>query len=175
MAGIKKIPKRRRRENKTDYKLRLGMLKSPLRRIVIRKSNRYISIQAVESDEAKDKVIWGITSKALLSYGWDEKHSGSLKSLPAGYLTGILFAKKIDNKQKYIIDIGMARNIKGSRICSVIKGIIDGGVKIDVGKEIFPDEKKIEGEHQKKEIKEMLKKIKSKITGLKSGGKADEK
>ena len=42
------IRKRRRRENKTDYKMRINLLKSQIQRIVFRKSNRYIIGQVVE-------------------------------------------------------------------------------------------------------------------------------
>ena len=47
--------KRRRREGKTDYKARLAMLKSEKPRLVIRKSNRYLVVQIVGSEIAKDK------------------------------------------------------------------------------------------------------------------------
>ena len=55
--------KRRRLENKTDYKLRMGLLKSKTDRITIRKSNKYISLQVVKSEEAQDRVLFGISSK----------------------------------------------------------------------------------------------------------------
>jgi len=167
MAGLIKLKKRRRQENRTDYKARLSLLKSNLKRIVIRRSNKYISLQVIESNESKDKVLFGLTSKALIEYGWNEKFSGSLKSIPAGYLAGLLFAKKIDNKEKYIIDLGMAKNIKGSRLFATVKGIVDGGIKINADKKIFPDEKRLDGMHQKKEMSELIKKIKAKIIGEK--------
>jgi len=52
MAGSKRTIKRRRRENKTDYKARKKMLESGETRIVIRKTNRYFIVQVVESYEA---------------------------------------------------------------------------------------------------------------------------
>ena len=95
--------KRRRRENKTDYKLRMNLLKSGKNRIVIRKTNKYFIVQVVESRESQDKVLVGVSSKDLLKNGWDKEFSGSLKSLPAGYLTGLLFAKKIEDKKNEFI------------------------------------------------------------------------
>ena len=86
---VRRTLKRRRRESKTDYKLRKNILKSGIPRIVIRRTNRYFVVQAIESVEAQDKVIAGVTSKELLKKGWDAKKAGSLKSIPAGYLTGI--------------------------------------------------------------------------------------
>ena len=44
--AIKTI-KRRRRENKTDYNLRIGLLKSKNGRIVVRRTNKYVYLQLV--------------------------------------------------------------------------------------------------------------------------------
>lgn len=150
-----KTTKKRRRKSKTDYKARLMMLKSPLHRIVIRKTNRYVVVQYVKSKESQDYIETGANSKALLKYGWEEKNAGSLKSLTACYLTGLLLGKKIkklEKNGKAIIDIGLERNIKKSRICAVLKGIIDSGIEIKCKKEIFPEEKRIRGEHLKNKI-----------------------
>ena len=122
-----RVQKKRRKQNKTDYKLRIGLLKSSIPRIVIRKTNKYLIVQAVETEEAKDKIINGINSKDLLKNGWDKKLEGSLKSMPAAYLTGLLMAKKT-GKGNFILDIGMAKHLKGSRICAVAKGLVDGGL-----------------------------------------------
>ena len=95
MVGLR-TQKRRRREGKTDYKLRLNLLKSGIPRIVIRRTNKYFNVQAVESNEAKDKVLLTVSSKDLIKEGGlDKKYSGSLKSITAGYLTGILTARKL--------------------------------------------------------------------------------
>ena len=158
--------KQRRQSRKTDYKARLGMLKSELPRIVVRKTNKYLIVQAIKSDEAKDKVIKGITSKELLKNGWEKKFSGSLKSIPAGYLTGLLFAKKL-GKEEFILDIGIIKNISGNRIYSVVKGLIDGGVNINVNEKIFPSEERLNGEHLKEELKSNIKQIKEKLKWMK--------
>ena len=47
-----KTIRRRRLEHKTDYKARLGLLKSNMPKLVVRKSNRYITVQLVISDIA---------------------------------------------------------------------------------------------------------------------------
>lgn len=151
--------KRRRRENKTDYKSRRILLTSGLPRIVVRRTNKYFILQAVESYEAQDKVIATITSKDLLKNGWDIKMEGSLKSIPAGYLTGLLFAKKLGNG-KYIVDLGMTRTLKGSRIFSVVKGLVDGGLDINVNEIVFPSEERLNGEHLKDGLKDMIAKVK---------------
>ena len=156
--GLRTI-KRRRRENKTDYKARRILLTSGLPRIVVRRTNKYYILQAVESDEAQDKVLATITSKDLLKNGWDAKAGGSLKSVPAGYLTGLLMAKKL-GKGKYIMDLGMARTFKGGRVFSVVKGLVDGGLDIPANKKVFPTEERLNGDHLKDDVKAMIAKVK---------------
>ena len=161
--------KKRRIEKRTDYKLRFGLLKSGKARIVIRRSNKYFTIQVVESSESKDKILFGITSKDLIKSGWDAKLSGSLKSLPAGYLTGLLFANKLKEKKfnkELIVDLGMRRTIDGNRSYSVIKGLVDGGLKLNVNEKIFPPEGRLNGEHLKPEVKEMISQVRSKLGGV---------
>lgn len=161
-----RIVKKRRRERKTDYKARLSLIKSGLPRIVVRKTNRYVIAQYVESKEAQDKLKTGVTSKQLLKYGWEKKNEGSLKSLPACYLTGLLLGKKIqDKEQEVILDIGLIRNVKKNRIYAVLKGLADAGIKINHKKEVFPEEKRIRGEHLKNKID--FDKIKDNISSLK--------
>lgn len=140
---------------KTDYKLRLTLLKSPFPRIVVRKTNRYVIVQYIKSKEAQDKIVLGVTSKELLKYGWKKEDAGSLKSLPACYFSGLLLGKKIktlEKNHKAIIDIGLARNIKKSRICAVVMGLVDSNIDINYKKDIFPNEKRKQGEHLKNKI-----------------------
>lgn len=165
MSKSLRIQKRRRRENKTDYGARLQMLKSYVPRLVIRRTNKYIIIQLVSTEEAKDKVLSGVTSKELLENGWDTKLAGSLKSLPAAYLTGILMAKKLGKaKEKYAVDLGMARNIKGSRIYASVKGLVDGGLNVSAGEKCFPTKERIEGNHTPNS-KAIVAKVKAKLLG----------
>lgn len=154
--------KRRRRENKTDYKLRMGLLKSSLPRIVIRKTNRYIILQAIESFEAQDKVIAGVTSRDLLDNGWDEKIAGSLKSIPACHLAGMLLAKKL-KKGEYILDMGMAINHTGGRMYAAASGLVEGGLKIRVSDKVFPAKEKLDGENTKEEVKKIIAKVKANL------------
>jgi len=157
----KRTLKRRRREGRTDYKSRLGLLKSGVPRIIIRKTNKYFIVQKVESHEAQDKVVMTVSSKDLLKNGWDKKKVGSLKSIPAGYLTGLLVAKKLKSKSKHIVDLGMARTVNGSRIFAVVKGLIDGGLNISANEKAFPSEDRIAGKHT--ELGDMIVKIMEKL------------
>jgi large subunit ribosomal protein L18 len=159
-----KTIKRRRLECKTDYVLRLNILKSKLQRIVIRRTNKYFIAQIVDSVAAQDKVILGVTSKDLVDHGWDSKAVGSLKSIPAGYLTGYLLAKKA-KEGEYIVDLGMAKNHKGGRLYSVIAGLVAGGLKIHASEEVFPSEERLMGEGLKPEVKTMISKVKENLGG----------
>jgi large subunit ribosomal protein L18 len=131
-------------------------LKSFLPRVVIRKTNSYIIAQLVKSKGAQDFVLCTANSKELLQHGWPSKYTGSLKSIPAAYLTGILLANKIKNKKiaikKVIVDIGIAKATKGSRIFACVKGLLDGGINAPHSAEVLPDENRIYGRHMQKEI-----------------------
>jgi large subunit ribosomal protein L18 len=144
--------KRRRAEGKTDYRARIRLLKSGKARVVFRKTNRYIIGQYVKSIEAKDKVLVGVNSKELLNYGWLPSYN--LKSLPACYLTGFLLGKKVleKNEKEGIFDIGLIRSIAKSRVYAFLKGIVDAGLKIKHKEEVFPDEKRLGGEHLKNKV-----------------------
>ena len=131
--------KRRRAEAKTDYRARLTLLKSDKVRLVIRKTNRYIVMQLVESSEAQDKIIFGASSKSLLEKGWPKDLAGSLKSLPAAYLTGLMLSKMAKGKvSEAILDLGMQRNIAKSRLYAALNGAVDGGLAVPHSKEILP-------------------------------------
>ena len=136
-----KTIRRRRLEAKTDYKARLALLKSGKPRLVVRKTNRGIIVQIVQSEIAQDKVICGASSKILLSKGWPKELEGSLKSLAAAYLTGFVVGKMaIDKKIKEaILDAGMHINVKNSRIYAVVRGAIDAGLKVPCDQSILPE------------------------------------
>jgi large subunit ribosomal protein L18 len=157
-----KLKYKRRMEGKTDYKARMFLLKSNLPRIVIRKTNRYIIAQVVESKEARDTIKMGITSKELVKSGW----TGSFKNVPAAYATGLILGKKaIENGiKKAILDEGIIRSTKGSRVYAFVKGAIDSGLDIPHNAKIFPDESRISGDHIKnsEQIKKIINKLKGK-------------
>ncbi|MFA5019471.1 MAG: 50S ribosomal protein L18 [Candidatus Pacearchaeota archaeon] len=166
MHKIGKTIRKRRKEGKTDYKQRLGLLKSGSMRIVVRKTNSYIIIQYVKSTEAKDKIIIGVSSKELLKNGWPNELKGSLKSIPAAYLTGLLIGKKITAKEKdsrAIADLGLEKSVSGSRVYAALKGIVDAGVKVNIGKNVFPDEERISGKHQSGDVQKIIKNVREKI------------
>ena len=152
---MKIIAKRRKIEGKTNYLKRKKLLENQKMRIVVRKTNRYIIIQSVESSAAQDKVVLSVISKDLLNLGWSNAREGSLKSLPAAYLTGFLFGnlmKKKAEKEKhvknadYTVDTGLIRSTAGSRMYATIKGVIDSGIKVKCNEKMFPEEKRIKND-----------------------------
>lgn len=142
---MKKISKRRRREGKTNYHKRLILLKSETPRLVVRKTNKYIIMQVIESNKAQDKVLHTVSTKDLLNLGWPEEKKGSLKSLTASYLGGLLIGKKaLINNKEVILDSGLIPSTKGSRVYAVVKGVIDSGLNIPHDDKVLPDEEKIQ-------------------------------
>ena len=162
-----KTLKRRRQEFKTDYNKRIKLLKSQRPRIVFRRTNKYIIAQYVTSYEAQDKVELGLNSKILLKYGWPESAKGSLKSISACYLTGLLIGKLIISKKLTapIVDLGMLRTNHKGKVYAFLKGLIDAGLEINCKEEAFPESTRISGENLKNDIE--FKKIKSKIESIK--------
>jgi large subunit ribosomal protein L18 len=137
------VPKRRKREQKTNYKKRLTLLKKRSPRLVVRISNKYIFAQLVEYNPDGDKTIISFSSKGLKKYGWEY----SFKNVPAAYLTGRMIAGKIIEKgiKNAVLDIGM--NSFSFRFKAVLKGIIDQGLDVPHGEKTeFPDELHLKGE-----------------------------
>ncbi|MEK6825214.1 MAG: 50S ribosomal protein L18 [Nanoarchaeota archaeon] len=149
--------RRRRKEQKTDYRARLALLKSGKPRLVIRKTNKLLIVQIVASEGAQDKVILTVTSKDLFMHGWPKESPGSLKSLPAAYLTGYLIAKKAKAKTpQAILDIGLQRSIPKSRVYAVLKGAVDGGLTIPHNPEVFPTQEMF-AKHKNNKLMEGIK------------------
>jgi large subunit ribosomal protein L18 len=139
-----KTLKRRRQEGKTDYGARLAMLKSGKVRLVLRKSNRYIIAQFVQSEMAQDKVIAGSSSRDLLLKGWPKELVGSLKSRAAAYLTGLMLGKLAHGKvSEAILDLGLNRSVNKSRLYAALAGVIDSGIKINHKKDVLPTSEEI--------------------------------
>lgn len=152
-----KIDKKRKRQRKTNYTKRLILLKGKFSRLVVRKTNKYIIAQIVDSHAAKDKVLYSTNSKELLKLGWPENKKGSLKSLSAGYLTGLLLGKKAkDLKDRVILDTGLIPNTKGSRVYAVVKGFSDAGMNIKFQEEIAPTKEKIEDKEFFNNVKQSI-------------------
>ncbi|RLG42492.1 MAG: 50S ribosomal protein L18 [Thermoproteota archaeon] len=140
-----KVKFRRRREGKTDYRKRLALLKSGKIRMVVRKSNKFITVQFIRSKLEGDEVLAYAYSKELEKLGW----LFSCKSIPAAYLTGYMAAIRAMNAgiHEAILDIGRYPSTRGSRLYAALKGALDAGLSIPHSEEILPENERIEGRH----------------------------
>ena len=142
------MPFRRRREGRTNYHVRYKLILSKKPRVVIRKSNASTTLQLVMAEQKGDKTLLTVNSRELKNFGF----TSSLSNLPAAYLTGLIFGKKMLalGIDEGIADIGLHASTKGNRIYAAIKGVVDAGVNVPHGSEILPDDGRIRGEHIKK-------------------------
>ncbi len=173
-----RVPRRRRREGKTNYHKRYRMVLSRHPRFVVRKTNKYVWVQVIEVAPEGDKVIAAAHSRELeKKYGW----KGSGNSTPAVYLTGLLAALRAKKAgiSYAISDIGLQNPSKGARVFAAIKAANDVGLEVPVGEEVVPSEERIKGEH----IAEFAKTLKEEnpeeynkrfATILKKGGVPEE-
>ena len=152
---------KRRIRGLTNYHKRFAFVKSGLTRIVIRKANNSVIVQFVDYETKSDKVICCANTCELIKLGFN-LHKGNIVS---AYLTGYLAGKKaLKNKitKDCIVDLGLQRKIFGTRIYATIKGIVDSGIKVKVDKKVFPDEKRLNGEHlkNKKDVLKVIENVK---------------
>ncbi len=142
-SAIYRVPFRRRREGKTDYRKRLALVKSGKPRLVVRIKNRQVIAQLIEYDPKGDKVLASATSHELKKFGWDG-HPGNA---PSAYLTGLLLgtrALKAGYKEA-ILDIGLHTPVHGSNVFAALKGALDAGMDIPHSEDALPPEERING------------------------------
>jgi large subunit ribosomal protein L18 len=140
-----RVPFRRRREGKTDYRRRLALLKNGDARVVVRTSNGNIVVQFVNYDDKGDVVVASAEARELPKMGYATAGSNT----PSAYLTGRLAAirAKEAGVANGILDLGRAVPHKGGVIFSALKGVVDGGVQVPAGEGVFPSEERIRAEH----------------------------
>lgn len=139
-----RVPFRRRREGRTDYHVRYRLILSRKPRVVVRKGNANITIQLIIAELKGDRTLLTVSSKELRNYGFQH----STGNVPAAYLTGLLFGKKMLalGYEEGILDIGLHSNSRGSRVYAALKGVVDAGVNVPHSPEVFPDDSRIRGE-----------------------------
>ncbi len=154
-----KVPRRRRREGKTNYRKRLELLKSGKPRLVVRMTHNQAIAQVIEYHPEGDRTIVSATSRELKKYGWTG-HGGNCA---AAYLTGYLCGKKALKAgiKELVPDIGLHTPVHGSNVFAVIKGGIDAGVLIPADESAFPAADRLAGKHLKN--KQDVESIKNKI------------
>lgn len=140
-----RVPYRRRRAGKTDYKARRALVMSRLPRLVTRASLKHVNVQVVEALPTGDKVVVSANSQELKKYGWQT----ACGNLPSAYLTGFLCGVRAVEKgvKKAVADIGLHQPTKGARIFASLKGFVDSGAVVPHSPEKLPDEKRLRGQH----------------------------
>jgi len=137
-----KVAFRRRREGVTDYAHRLKLIRSERPRAVVRKSNRYYTVQFVAFRPGGDAVLASASSIELRKFGW----SGSASNVAAAYLTGYLAGVRARKKgiESTVLDGGLTRPRKNSGIFAAMTGIAESGVEIAHGEGTEVQAKRIE-------------------------------
>jgi len=141
-----RVPFRRRREGKTDYRSRRALVLSRLPRLVTRRTLKHTIVQIVKAEATGDQVIVSAHSRELAkTYGWQ----GGCGNVPAAYLTGLLcgFRAVVHGVKKAVLDIGLQSPSRGARVFAALKGILDAGVTVPHSKSMLPDETRISGKH----------------------------
>jgi len=141
-----KVPRRRRREGKTNYYKRYRMVLSGHLRFIVRKTNKYVWVQVVKALPQGDQVIAAAHSRELVKkYGW----KAGTRNVPSAYLTGLLAAlRALKAGVTYAVpDIGLHKPTRGAVVFATIKAANDVGLKVPVGKEVIPSDERIRGEH----------------------------
>ncbi len=160
-----RVPFRRRREGKTDYRVRLRLLKSGLPRAVVRLSEHRIRVAIVTFDPVGDRVLAQAESGELAGL---EFPSESLASTPAAYLTGYLagLRAKSAGAESAVFDTGLRHPTTGGRLSATLKGLIDAGLEIPHGEKGFPSADRLNGTHLPKKLPQPMESYKLKLPGL---------
>ena len=146
-----KLAFKRRRKNLTNYRKRLALLKSKVPRLIVRKSNKAVTVQCVGFTPTHDEVLTAANSKELAKYKWK-----SSANLPSAYLTGYLCGKRAaaSGVKSVVLDSGLHTPIAGSFLFAAVKGAKDAGLEVPVG-EIGFNEDRISGKHIAEYAKEI--------------------
>ena len=139
------LPHRRHREGRTDYHLRLKLLKSKNPRLVVRRSLNNFICQIVRYEEKGDITVVTADSKELKAFGW-KFHCGNT---PSAYLTGLLCAERAKKHKvkEAILDLGLYSTTTGNALFSALKGAVDGGLDVPHSEDALPSEERISGKH----------------------------
>lgn len=141
-----RVPFRRRRKGKTNYRSRRALILSHVPRLVVRLTLKHAIVQIIKAEAIGDKVIVSAHSSELAkTYGWLSNGG----NIPSAYLTGLLcgFKAMANGVETAFLDIGLHIPSKGTRIFAALKGILDAGVEVPHSEDILPDEGRISGTH----------------------------
>ena len=138
IATLKRI-----RNGRTNYRKRAALLLSKRRFVTITVSDENVQAQIAYPMAKGDVTITSSHSRELARFGWN----GSMNSLPACYLTGLLLGKKSLRKDVDEAVLYTGKNPFTSRVAACLKGVIDSGMKIPASDSSFPPEERLVGNH----------------------------
>ena len=138
IATLKRI-----RNGRTNYRKRAALLLSKRRFVTITVSDENVQAQIAYPMAKGDVTITSSHSRELARFGWN----GSMNSLPACYLTGLLLGKKSLRKDVDEAVLYTGKNPFTSRVAACLKGLIDSGMKIPASDSSFPPEERLVGNH----------------------------
>jgi large subunit ribosomal protein L18 len=160
-----RVPFRRRREGRTDYRQRLRLLLSDRPRAVVRLSHARVRVSLTVFDPVGDRVVAAADSGELAAIGFPD---ASLRSTPAAYLTGYLagLRAKEHGAAAAVLDVGLRHPSAGGRLLSALKGLLDSGLELPHGATVFPTADRLNGRHLKHPLAEPLEAYKGRLGSL---------
>lgn len=160
-----RVPFRRRRQGKTDYRVRLRLLKSGRPRAVVRLTDRCVRVALVAYDPKGDRVLAAASSREL---GAIQFPASSLASTPAAYLTAYLagLRAKAGGTTGAILDAGLRHPTEGGRLAAAVKGLLDAGIEVPHGEGGFPSADRLNGAHLSKPLTTPLEAYKLEVPRL---------
>jgi large subunit ribosomal protein L18 len=150
-----RLPFRRRRQGKTDFRHRLRLLKGEKPRAVVRLTSRRVLVALTKFDPQGDRVVASATSQELARIGFP---ATSLRSTPAAYLTGYLAGLRgvAAGEGRAVLDLGERRPSKGGRLQGALKGLLDAGLEIPHSEGGLPESSRLSGHHLPQPLPEPL-------------------
>ena len=136
---------RRKREDRTDYRYRLRLLRSGKPRLVVRVSLKHVLAQVVHATSSGDLTLASAYSKELNELGW----KGGTSNTSAAYLVGLLCGYRTlkAGVQRCVLDMGMRSQTPQAKMFAALKGALDAGLQVPHGDGILSNEERLRGEH----------------------------
>jgi large subunit ribosomal protein L18 len=134
---------KRIRQHKTNYRKRSAILIGRRPFITTKISSQNILAQTLKPTLTGDVVIASAHSRELIQHGW----KGSMNSMPACYLTGLLLGNKCMEKGAANAVLYTGNDRFTTRVAACLKGIVDSGINIPVSRDSLPEEDRVSGKH----------------------------
>lgn len=134
---------KRIRSDKTNYRKRAAVIIGRHSFVTVKVTDQNVAAQMLKTTPTGDLVVASVHSRELAKQGW----KGSMNSLPACYLTGLLLGKKAQEKGTNKAILYSGKDHFTTRVAACVKGVADSGVNIPMSEESFPDGDRISGQH----------------------------